>query len=140
MGTVLDAQALVALALDEPAAREVELLLRRGDVAMAAANLAECLDVLTRVEGYDDDLVRSIVEPLAIVVVPMTEWHAWRAAALRRRHYEREKAAVSLADCTLVASATPADAIASADRAVLRMAEAEGVSTIPLPDSTGSRP
>jgi uncharacterized protein with PIN domain len=139
VGTVLDAQALVALALDEPAASEVELLLRRGDVAMAAPNLAECLDVLKRVEGYDDDLVRSVVEPLAIVVMPMTEWHAWRAAALRKRHYERETAAVSLADCTLVASAKAGDAIASADRAVLRMAEAEGIATIPLPDSTGAR-
>lgn len=138
MGTLLDAQALVALVLDEPAAQDVELILRQGSVGMAAPNLAETLDVLSRVEGYPYDLLRSLLGPLAIVVVPMTEHHAWRAAALRTRHYARDESEVSLADCALVATATPADVIATADRPVLRMAEAEGIATVALPDSSGA--
>lgn len=140
MGTLLDAQALVALVLDEPAAIEVELLLRQGNVAMTAPNLAETIDVISRVEGYPEQRVRSLVEPLGLVVVPMTEQHAWRAASLRARHYARDDSEVSLADCALVAAATPADVIATADRPLLRMAEAEGIATFPLPDSQGALP
>lgn len=39
----------------------------------------------------------------------------------------------SLADCCLVAVATAADRVATADPAVLRMAEAEGIGTVALP-------
>jgi PIN domain nuclease of toxin-antitoxin system len=139
VGTLLDAQALVALFRAEPGAHEVELVLRRGDVAMTAPNLAETLDVLARVDGYPEGLLRSLVEPLGIAVVPMTEQHAWRAAALRARHYARGDSELSLADCALVATATPADVIVTADRPVLRMAEAEGIATVALPDSGSMR-
>jgi PIN domain nuclease of toxin-antitoxin system len=48
---LLDAFALIALLRDEPAADEVETILRRGEAAMSAVNLAEALDVLQRVDG-----------------------------------------------------------------------------------------
>lgn len=47
----VDAFALIALLRDEPAAGEVEGLLRRGEAAVTAINLAEALDVLERVDG-----------------------------------------------------------------------------------------
>lgn len=135
MGALLDAQALVALFRDEPGASDVETVLRRGSVAMTAPNLAETLDVLARVDRYADELLKALVEPLGIGVIPMTEQHAWRAAQLRTRHYRRADSAVSLADCCLAATATPADVIVTADRSVLRMAEAEGIATIALPEA-----
>ena len=45
----------------------------------------------------------------------------------------KKQSEVSLADCCLVAVATPADRIATADPAVLRMATAEGIGTVELP-------
>ena len=140
MGVLLDAQALVALFRDEPGAGEVESVLRRGDVSMTTPNLAETLDVLTRVDGCDEQFLASLIGSLSISVIPMAEPHAWIAARLRARHYHRARSDVSLADCVLVAVAAPTDVIATADRAVLRMAEAEGVATLPLPDSRGRLP
>jgi len=139
VGALLDAQAVVALLRDEPGAQEVENVLRRGEVAMTAPNLAETLDVLTRVDGYDEDLLRSLIEPLGVDVVPMTGFHAWRAASLRGRYYATDVSEVSLPDCVLVAVATPADVVVTADRAVLRMADSEGISALVLPDSSGER-
>jgi hypothetical protein len=46
-----DAFALLAPLGEEPAADNVEALLRRGDAAITAVNLAEALDVLQRVQG-----------------------------------------------------------------------------------------
>lgn len=139
MGALLDAQALVAFLREEPAAHDVEVVLRRGAVAMTAPNLSETLDVLIRVDGYDESLLGSLIDPLGLDIVPMTAYHAWRAAALRSRHYAKDESEVSLADCALVAAATPADVVVTADRPVLRMADAEGVGTLALVDSTGKR-
>lgn len=51
--TVLDAHAIVALLTAEPAAAEVETILRnRGARSVtSAANLAEVIDVLVRLKG-----------------------------------------------------------------------------------------
>jgi hypothetical protein len=57
----------------------------------------------------------------------------WKTRRLQARYYRRRDNAVSLADCCLVAVATRADRIATADPAVLAMAEAEGIGTVPLP-------
>jgi uncharacterized protein with PIN domain len=141
--TVLDAYALVALLTDEPAAGEVEALVRGGDVAVAAVNLAEALDVAVRRHDASDDDVRSAVEPLLhadIRVVRVEEQHAWRAAELRRRHYDRRSSALSLADCFLLAAAGKGDRIATSDEPVARAAKAEGIGVAALPDSTGRRP
>ncbi len=139
MGTLLDAQALVALLSDEPAATDVEALVRAG-AGMTAVNLAEAVAVLMRFGGITEDELRGLVQPLGLLVGPVSEPLAWRAAALRARHYRGKQSPVSLADCFLVAGATPTDRVATADRAVLRMAAAEGVPTVALPDSSGRRP
>lgn len=139
MGILLDAQALVALLRDEPAAADVESLLRRGDAAMTAPNLAETVDVLVRVDGYEPAVLHVLIDPLGIDVVPMSTSHAWRAAELRARYYARDTSEVSLPDCVLVAAATPADTVVTADAPVLDMARAEGIETLVLPDSRGQR-
>jgi uncharacterized protein with PIN domain len=139
VGVLLDAQALVALLRDEPAAPDVDNLLRRGLAAMTAPNLAETLDALVRVDRYEPETLRALIDPLGIDVIPMASSHAWRAAELRARHYLRDSAEVSIPDCVLVAAATPGDTVATADGPVLDMAKAEGIATFVLPDSRGQR-
>ncbi len=133
MGTLLDAFALIAFVDGEPAAPDVRHLLRGGDCAIPTVNLAEAGQRLFRVGGVQREELEHVVGSLPIDVVPFTRLHAWRAADLRARYYGRRDSAVSLADCCLVAVATPADRVATADPAVLRMAEAEGIGTIALP-------
>jgi predicted nucleic acid-binding protein len=141
--TFLDAYALVAVAGDEPAADEVEQLLRTADPAITAINLAEAIEVLLRVYGLPDDAVSAAIAPVItapLVVVACTEGHAWTVAALRRRHYDRRRRPLSLADCFLLASAGPADRIATADPVVADAARKEGIGLVPLPDTSGRRP
>jgi PIN domain nuclease of toxin-antitoxin system len=135
VGTLLDAFALIAFLDDEPAASDVELLLARGDSAMSAVNLAEAAQRKLRRSSVTLSELHEVVGSLPLAVIPYSEGHAWRAAELRARHYHRSDSPVSLADCCLVAVATPADQVATADRAVLRMAAAEGVATVELPAS-----
>jgi predicted nucleic acid-binding protein len=141
---LLDAYALVALLADEPAATETEQLLRAGDCGAMVVNLAEAIDVACRVHGLDEEEVRSILEPLVaakvLAAVAADESTAWRAARLRVRHYARRARPVSLADCFLVAAAGAEDAIATSDAPVARVARAEGIRVIALPDSAGRRP
>ena len=133
MGTLLDAFALVAFLDDEPAAPEVGALLARGDAAMSAVNLAEAAQRKLRTSSVTLHELQEVTRSLPLAVIPYSEGHAWRAADLRARHYRWRDSAVSLADCCLVAVATPADRVATADPAVLRMAELEGIGTIELP-------
>lgn len=133
MGTVLDAYGLLALFDEEPAAPDVERLLARGDVAMSTVNLAEAAERKVRLSTVTIGEFRDVVGTLPLSLIPYSETHAWRAADLRARYYHRQHSALSLADCCLVAVATPADRVATADPAVLRMATAEGIGTIELP-------
>jgi len=141
---LLHAFALIALLRDEPAADEVETILRRGEAAMSAVNLAEALDVLRRVDGVDrvrlDTLTRPLVdESLALLTVD--ERTARDGADVRARRYHRTRAPLSLADCLLVAAAREAEAaIATADRPLAGAARAEGIEVATLPDSRGRRP
>jgi len=140
---LLDAYGLVALLAGEPSADEVELVLRRGDSAVTAVNLAEALDVLQRVHRLSEREIRGPVEPLLagpLRVIPMGAELSWRSAALRARHYHRRSAALSLADCVLLAAAGPADAVATSDPPLAAAARAEGIDVRPLPDSRGRQP
>jgi uncharacterized protein with PIN domain len=141
---LLDAYALVALIADEPAASEVEELLRAGDCGVVAANLAEAVDICSRVHRLDQRAIRQSLEPLlgdSLEVVLSTEAEAWQAAALRSTYYDKKTSALSLADCLLLAHATLAgDAIATSDPPIAGAARREGVHVEPLPDSSGNRP
>ena len=135
MTTVLDAYALIALRLDEPAAEEVERILRGGDAAVTSVNYGEALDRLVRGRRISEPRVRAAFEPLLDsslrridVGFPLVE----AAARLRAKHYHRERMPLSLADCICVASAGSDGAVATADEAMLAMAEAEGIRSVVL--------
>ena len=76
----------------------------------------------------------------SVAVIGVDAGVAWRAGELRATHYDRNHSALSLADCMLLASATPADKIATSDRAVGLTARKLGIDVIPLLDSEGNRP
>jgi PIN domain nuclease of toxin-antitoxin system len=127
---LLDAFALIALLAEEPAADEVEALLRRGESAMTAVNLAEALDVLQRVQGIPRERLEAVVTPLLseeIALVVVDERMAMDAADIRARRYHRTRAPISLADCLLLAATGESDELATADGPLIRVAEAEGV-------------
>jgi uncharacterized protein with PIN domain len=141
--TFLDAYALVALVADEPAAHEVEALLRQGNTALTTVNLAEAVDVVGRVHRVAEQDLREIVEPLlsdVIATVRPTETEAWRAADIRARYYDRRTCALSLADCFLIAATGPNDSIATADPPIAAVARAQGRGVVSLPDTAGHRP
>jgi uncharacterized protein with PIN domain len=140
--TLLDAYALVAFLVDEPAAAEVETLIRAGDSAVLVANLAEALDVTQRVRGVSEAELRAVLEPLLgdVVAVGIQQQDAaWRAAELRGAYYDPRSCPLSLADCLLLAAAGD-DAVATADPALAAVLRSEGMAVVPLPDSTGTRP
>ena len=144
--TVLDAQAVVAALTGEPAAPQVESLLRSaGDPpCISAVNVAEVIDVLTRGKGITVGIVRERLNWLvvgALEVVPLDEHTGGLAGELRARHYVRNSRPVSLADCCALATAmTRAERIATADIALAQMAREEGVEVVPLLDDAGRRP
>jgi predicted nucleic acid-binding protein len=140
---VLDAYALVALLAEEPAAAEVEALIRERPTAIPAVNLAESLDVSERGLGAPRGRVRGAVEPLLageLGVLDCTVRDAWRAASLRAQYYDRRERPLSLADCFLLAAAGDEDEVATADPAVAEVARAEGIGLVALPDGSGIRP
>jgi len=140
---LLDAQGLVALLADEPAADEVEEILESSGAAITSVNLAEAIDISERGLGIEAAIVHRAITTLRdslLHVVPCGEDDAWRAGDLRARRYHRDRAPISIADSFLIAAAGPGDAVASADTAVVVVARAEGLDVIPLPDSNGRRP
>ncbi len=135
MTCVLDAFALVGLALDEPSADEVEKLIRRGESAVTAVNLAEALDQLARVHRRSLEELRGSFGPVIgepVAVIEVTESLGWRAVELRARHYHRRRSPLSLADCVALAAVGADDSIATADQPLIRAARAEGLEAIAL--------
>ncbi len=136
MSVLLDAFALIALLAEEPAADEVEALLRRGQAAITAVNLAEALDVLQRVQGIPRQRLEALTMPLVgerCKLVPIDERIARDAADIRARRYHRTRAPISLADCLLLAATGESDTLATADGPLIHAAQAEHVQVITLP-------
>lgn len=141
---LLDATALVGFLSAERAAAEVQSLLKSGEAAIAAPNLAEVIDVLVRVRGNQLGPVEAALVPLLATVLPTVsvgELEARAAAAVRLRHYHRQRAPLSMADCLLLGTASIAGcAIATGDEPIARAARTEGLQLIGLKDSSGRRP
>jgi predicted nucleic acid-binding protein len=136
--TLLDANALVAVILGEPAMDPVLGLLREGNAAMTTANLVEVYDISTRREGLSSGRVAEVVEPLfegAIESIDVDAGIARRAAEIRLEHYNRATRALSLADVILLAAAGSGDKVASSDAVVLAVAAELDIKTIELPPS-----
>jgi uncharacterized protein with PIN domain len=144
--TVLDSQAIVAALIGEPAAREVEALLRNAADAprVSAVNLAEILDVLIRHQGWPAADVEEKLRWLTLgglEVVVLDERIALSAGRIHARHYHRTRRPLSLADCTALASALAlGQRLATSDPALMAAAADEGCETIALLDSRGRRP
>jgi predicted nucleic acid-binding protein len=141
---LLDATAVVAALVGEPAAREVERLLKEEQVAIVSLNLAESIDILVRVFGNELNEVESRLVPLlatALPVLPVGESEARRGAELRIDHYHRRDAPLSLADCILLGTAlVRGAAVATSDGPIARTGDAVGVEVLRLKDSDGLRP
>jgi PIN domain nuclease of toxin-antitoxin system len=140
---ILDSYAVLALALDEPAADEVEALIRRDECAITTVNLGETVDYCVRRAGIAEADARaqlSLVVGGPVRILPVNEEHAWRGAFLRGRHYARRSCELSLADCLLLAAAGEDDSVATADPSIAAVARAEGIEVVGLPDTRGHRP
>jgi PIN domain nuclease of toxin-antitoxin system len=136
VSVLLDAFALIALLTEEPAAGEVEAILRRGEAAITAINLAEALDVLQRVQGIPRERLDALTGPLigeSIALVAVDEQLARDAADIRVRRYHRTRAPISLADCVLLAATKKPDVLATADGPLIAAARLEGVGVRELP-------
>jgi uncharacterized protein with PIN domain len=143
--TFLDAYALVALVADEPPAAEVETILRRGETRVVVINLAEAVDIAQRVHGIPAKEVRAAIEPLllgnVLSVAVSDEPQAWLAAEIRAKHYDRKSAALSMADCLLLAHGViDGGPIATADPVIATVAAELEREVVGLPDSSGKRP
>lgn len=141
--TFLDANAFVAVLRREPGAPQVAELLRSRACATPAPCVAEVVDKLIRRHGIAPGDLAERLGPLldeSIAVVAVDSQTAWRAGEIRASHYRRKTAAISLADCVLLATAGPDDEIATSDRAVAATAKQLGIGLIPLLNSKGERP
>lgn len=139
---LLDASALIAHLRDDPAAAEVDHLIRTRETSMVVVNAAEVIDKTLRDTGIDPARLEAVLEPLFAELLPLRAVEsaaASRAGGLRAKHYDRVHSPLSLADCLLLAAAGGNDQIASSDRALLEAASAEGIAVLPLPDSSGGR-
>jgi hypothetical protein len=77
--------------LEEPAAAQVEELRRAGDCGVVVANLAEAVDIRSRVHGLSHDAIRQALDPLlgeSLDMLVSTDVEAWKPAALRSAHYD----------------------------------------------------
>lgn len=137
---LIDASALIALLGNEPAAGDVQAMLRRGTAAMTTLSLAEAVDRLQRRYGLTSERTRPVIEGLldeTLTLVALDPHEAWRAGEIRACHYHRTRCPLSLADAVLIASAGTDRRIASADYHLLTVAASEGVPVTVLADSRG---
>jgi PIN domain nuclease of toxin-antitoxin system len=139
VGTLLDAYALIAFLQDEPAAAQVASLISHGDSAISTVNLAEAGQRMLRHHDVTIGELQELVSSMPISVVPFSHAHAWQAGWIRAEYYRRRRIEISLGDSCLLAVAAPVDRVATADPAVLLVAEAEGIATVALPNSGGAR-
>ena len=144
--TVLDAQAVVALLLGEPAADEVAALLRDAGhpVSISAVNVAEVVDVLVRVMGRTHEEVAEKLDWLSaggLMVIPVDEGIGRTAGRIHAERYHRRDRPLSMADCIALATALVVrEPIATSDPPLAATAAVEGCDVVPLPDSQGRRP
>jgi ribonuclease VapC len=108
---ILDASAVVALILGEPAAKDlVQKLAADGEVLIGAPTLVEAAIVLShRLGPVASSLLERFLVELAVTVVPFDHRH-WRLAldASRRFGKGRHPAALIFGDCLAYAPARAA--------------------------------
>jgi PIN domain nuclease of toxin-antitoxin system len=139
---VLDAYAVIAALVGEPARREVEPHL--ATACISAANLGEVMDVCVRVHANAESAVRERIDWLlagGLEVVSLDAPLAIAAGAFRSRRYRRRVCEISLGDSVAAAlAAVRRQPLATSDPHLASAAVAEGIRLLPLPDSRGHRP
>jgi PIN domain nuclease of toxin-antitoxin system len=138
----VDANAVLALLRDEPAAGDVEGLLRAQPL-ISAVNMAEVVDVFVRTGGSFPALADAYdrLRSAGLRIAPADEEISMSAGEIRARYYHRTNAALSMADCfALATSNTFHTDLATSDPAVVRLAREIGFGVHALPDSTGRTP
>jgi predicted nucleic acid-binding protein len=136
----------VAALTGEPAAAEVEVLLRDNvdRPRIDAVNLAEVLDVLVRLQTWPVADVAEKIDWLragGLEVVSIDDEIGLHAGKLHARLYHRSSCPLSLADCVAMATAQlSGQSLVTSDPALATAARAEGVSIVGLPDRRGVRP
>jgi PIN domain nuclease of toxin-antitoxin system len=142
MKTVLDAYAVIAALVGEPARTAVEPLLHGGIIC--APNLAEVVDVCVRVHENPAAIVLERVTWLlsgGLEAVALDTELALDAGALRAKHYRKRHCEISLGDCYALSLAKRRSlALATADPDLAATGRAENVKVIGLPDSKGKKP
>jgi predicted nucleic acid-binding protein len=140
---VLDAGPVVSILVKDAAGPIVATELDGRECEVSVVNVGEVLDVLIRVHRVSRRAAAEAVRRYlgeGARPVPATLDIAERAALVRARHYHRRDRDVSLADCFAIATALPDSELATSDAAVVRVAQAEGLRVLALPDARGRRP
>ncbi len=141
---IFDAAPLTGVLLGEPGGLASGRMLADPGHSVCALNMAEVIDTVSRARGQTARVVASGIQlwiDAGLRVVPIDWAHAIRAAELRSVHYHRSQCAVSLADCGAIALAEQlGEELVTSDPAMLRVARAEGVAVLPVPDSSGRTP
>jgi PIN domain nuclease of toxin-antitoxin system len=139
--TVLDAYAVIAYLKSEPAAGEVLPLLDNGDANLTAVGVAEVLDHLVRLTGADEEDAALDLAQLGLLDGIVVDFDLGIAAGrLRARRYHRSRCAVSMADCIAAEAARQAStSLATSDPPLLDLCRTEGIATIVLTGSDGTR-
>jgi predicted nucleic acid-binding protein len=143
---IFDAAPLVAVLLGETGGLASGRLLGDTDAghAVCALNAAEVLDRVSRGSGEPAENVAAGMElwfESALRCVPLDWNRACRAAELRARHYYRTRTPVTLADCGAIALAEQLGTeLVTSDQTMIKVARAEGVDVIAVPDSSGRTP
>ena len=107
-------------------------------------NLAETIDKLVRVEQIPqadvDTSIRTLIGS-GLSIYPLDQILARHAGLLRAEYYHRRDCPVSLSDCVLLVTAREEKgSVATSDPAVVKVARAESLGIVALPDSRGVRP
>ena len=139
--TLLDAYAVVAYLRSEPAASEVRPLVDSGDSTLTTVGVAEVLDHLIRVAGADEEDAALDVAQLGLLDGILVDADLGLASGrLRARRYHRTHCAVSMADCIAAEAARrTGQPLATSDPHLLDLCHSEGLATIVLTASNGTR-
>jgi predicted nucleic acid-binding protein len=112
--------------------------------AICSLNAAEVVNRVSRFSGEPADEVVETMQvwfDAGLRCVPLGWDRARRAAELRSVHYHRTRCAVSLADCGALTLAEQLGAqLVISDAAMIRIARAEGIAVLPVPDPSGKTP
>ena len=140
MVIILDASAVLAWLMAEPAAPQVRRLIRGSEeTTLTVLGVAEVLDRLVRRTGLSERNAMSNLERLDLAEPPVLDTTlATSAGLLRARYYQRRTRSLSLADCVAAETARRLGAsLATADGPLLDTCTDEGIEVIALPDSEG---